>query len=82
MYDVSRVQVEEGVGQVGHHVGGHVLLKLNALCDGVKQVTSLKDTWYGVRDWSSITGRGGGGLQNGRGKVKFYPYKKGGRKKF
>ena len=33
------------------------------------------------RDWSLITGRGG--LQNGRGgHVKFYPYKKGGRKKF
>ena len=34
-----------------------------------------------VRDWSLITGRGG--LQNGRGgHVKFYPYVKGGRKKF
>ena len=34
-----------------------------------------------VRDWSLITGRGG--LQNGRGgHVKFYPYTKGGRKKF
>ena len=34
-----------------------------------------------VRDWSLITGRGG--LQNGRGgHVKFYPYEKGGRKKF
>ena len=35
-------------------------------------------------DWSLITGRGGGGLQNGRGGghvvVKFYPYEKGGRK--
>ena len=39
-----------------------------------------------VRDWSLITGRGGGGvgLQNGRGggQVKFYPYKKGGGKSF
>ena len=34
------------------------------------------------RDWSLITGRGGG-LQNGRGgHVKFYPYEKGGREKF
>ena len=34
-----------------------------------------------IRDWSLITGRGG--LQNGRGgHVKFYPYEKGGRKKF
>ena len=34
-----------------------------------------------LREWSLITGRGG--LQNGRGgHVKFYPYKKGGRKKF
>ena len=33
------------------------------------------------REWSLITGRGG--LQNGRGgHVKFYPYEKGGRKKF
>ena len=32
----------------------------------------------GLRDWSLITGRGGG-LQNGRGgHVKFYPYEKGG----
>ena len=37
----------------------------------------------GLRDWSLITGRGGG-LQNGRGggHVKFYPYEKGGQKKF
>ena len=34
------------------------------------------------RDWSLITGRGGG-LQNGRGgHVKFYPYEKGGGKSF
>ena len=34
-----------------------------------------------IREWSLITGRGG--LQNGRGgHVKFYPYEKGGRKKF
>ena len=37
--------------------------------------------WGYVREWSIITGRGG--LQNGRGgHVKFYPYEKGGRKKF
>ena len=38
-----------------------------------------------LRDWSLITERGGGGrLQNGRGggHEKFYPYEKGGRKKF
>ena len=33
----------------------------------------------GLRDWSIITG-GGGGLQNGRGNVKFYPYEKGAEK--
>ena len=34
-----------------------------------------------IREWSLITGRGG--LQNGRGgHVKFYPYEKGGQKKF
>ena len=35
-----------------------------------------------VRDWSLITGRGGGGLQNGRGggHVKFYPFEKGAEK--
>ena len=39
------------------------------------------DPGIAIRDWSLITGRGG--LQNGRGgHVKFYPYKKGGRKKF
>ena len=32
-----------------------------------------------LRDWSLIKGKGGGGLQNGRGGgVKFYPYKGGG----
>ena len=38
-----------------------------------------------LRDWSLITGKEGGGLQNGRGgvHVKFYPYEKGGgREKF
>ena len=39
-----------------------------------------------LRDGSSITGKGGGGLQKGRvgGQVKFYPYKKdgGGGEKF
>ena len=33
------------------------------------------------RDWSLFTGRGGG-YKTGRGVVKFYPYEKGGRKKF
>ena len=34
-----------------------------------------------VRDWSLITGRGGGGAikwEEGDGQVKYYPYKKGG----
>ena len=31
-----------------------------------------------LRDWSSITGRGGGLKREGGGQVKFYPYKKGG----
>ena len=37
-----------------------------------------------VRDWSLITGRGGGGAtkQEGGGHVKFYPNEKGGRTKF
>ena len=36
-----------------------------------------------IRDRSLITGRGGGGLQDGGGgQVKFYPYEKGGQKKF
>ena len=35
-----------------------------------------------IREWSLIMGRGGG-LQHGRGgHMKFYPYEKGGRKKF
>ena len=34
-------------------------------------------------DWSLITGRGGGATKReGGGHVKFYPYEKGGRKKF
>ena len=42
----------------------------------------LSDEAIRIRDWSLITGRGGG-LQNGRGgHVKFYLYEKGGRKKF
>ena len=37
--------------------------------------------YFSLRDWSLITGRGG--LQNGRGgHLKFYPYEKGGQKKF
>ena len=37
----------------------------------------------GIRDWSLITGRGGGyKTGGGGGHVKFYPYEKGGRKKF
>ena len=48
------------------------------LCLGQKTKNSALGT---LRDWSLITGRGG--LQNGRGgHVKFYPYEKGGRKKF
>ena len=35
-----------------------------------------------LRDWSSITGRGGATKREGGGQVKFYPYEKGGRKKF
>ena len=35
-----------------------------------------------LRDWSLITGRGGGYKMGGGGHVKFYPYEKGGRKKF
>ena len=31
-----------------------------------------------VRDWSLITGRGGGYKTGGGGHVKFYPYEKGG----
>ena len=31
-----------------------------------------------LRDWSLITGRGGGYKTGGGGHVKFYPYKKGG----
>ena len=38
------------------------------------------DNWF---DYITNYGEGGGGLQNGRGgHVKFYPYEKGGRKKF
>ena len=38
----------------------------------------------GLRDWSLITGRRGGGAtkREGGGHVKFYPYEEGGRKKF
>ena len=35
-----------------------------------------------VRDWSLIMGRGGYKTGGGGGHVKFYPYEKGGRKKF
>ena len=34
-----------------------------------------------LRDWSLITGSGGATKREGGGHVKFYPYKKGGRKK-
>ena len=40
------------------------------------------DQRLGLRDWSLIMGRGGGYKTGGGGHVKFYPYKKGGRKKF
>ena len=33
---------------------------------------------YKVRDWSLITGRGGGYKTGGGGHMKFYPYEKGG----
>ena len=36
---------------------------------------------YAFRDWSLIMGRGGATKREG-GHVKFYPYEKGGRKKF
>ena len=35
-----------------------------------------------IRDWSLITGRGAATKREGGGHVKFYPYEKGGRKKF
>ena len=35
-----------------------------------------------LRDWSLITGRGGGATKREGGHVKFYPYEKGGRKSF
>ena len=35
-----------------------------------------------LRDWSLITGRGGGYKTGGGGHVKFYPYEKGGPKRF
>ena len=34
------------------------------------------------RDWSLITGRGGGATKREGGHVKFYPYEKGGQKNF
>ena len=37
--------------------------------------------WVWVRDWSLITGRGGGYKTEGGGHVKFYPYEKGGAEK-
>ena len=36
----------------------------------------------GLREWSLITGRGGYKTGGGGGHVKFYPYEKGGQKKF
>ena len=44
---------------------------------------NIIDNLVGLRDWSLITG-GGGGLKKGRrrGDVKFYPYEKGGQKIF
>ena len=35
-----------------------------------------------LRDWSLITGRGGYKTGGGGGHMKFYPYEKGGRKRF
>ena len=33
---------------------------------------------YTIRDWSLITGRGGGATKREGGHMKFYPYEKGG----
>ena len=51
-------------------------------CAGLLALELFLAGRFGVlREWSLITGRGG--LQNGRGgHVNFYPYEKGGRKKF
>ena len=57
-------------------------LKLkNSICQDIIQIDFTIETER-IRDWSLITGRGGG-LQKKRGHVKYYPYEKGGgRKKF
>ena len=41
----------------------------------------IRYTQYLVRDWSLITGRGATKREGG-GHMKFYPYEKGGQKKF
>ena len=43
------------------------------------EASFLWPVWI-IRDWSLITGRGGGGgyKTGGGGQVKFYPYKRGG----
>ena len=37
-----------------------------------------QEVLFSLRDWSLITGRGGGGLQNGRGACELLPLGKGG----
>ena len=56
-----------------------LLIMLLAIVMATNEMFRVVRVW--LRDWSLITGRGG--LQNRRGgHVKFYPYEKGGRKKF
>ena len=43
---------------------------------------NVQDDHTLVRDWSLIKGRGGATKREGGGHVKFYPYEKGGRKKY
>ena len=53
-------------------------------CDlgGMMDIDHMHEHHSAIRDWSLITGRGGGYKTGGGGHVKFYPYEKGGRKKF
>ena len=59
----------------------NILKPCNSLATVVKQGWLASFT-VEVRDWSLIPGRGGGATKREGGHVKFYPYKKGGRKKF
>ena len=47
------------------------------LCKLRERAVKMNDSKL-KRDWSLITGKGGGGQQKGGGHVKFYPYEKGG----